>query len=184
MHPQLQQIDDELRAARERLHRLAERVPPERWAERPPQGGWSPAECVEHLNLTSRAVLPELQRALAEAKALGGGAPSRYRRGMVGWLIWRSQRPGGGMKSKTPASFVPLATASPAEQRAEFERLQEAQAACLVAGDGLPLQRVKVASPFGPIRYNAFAALSILAIHQLRHLDQAERAWEAVRAAG
>ncbi len=182
MHPQLQQIQDEFREARDRLHRLAARVPEERWAERPPGGGWSPAECVEHLNLTSRAVLPGVQGAVTEARTLGGAAPARYRRGVVGWLLWRSQRPGAGLRSKTAASFVPLSTPSRAEQMAEFDRLQEAQIAGVVAGDGLPLQRVKVASPFGPLRYNAFAALSILSVHQLRHVHQAERAWEAVAA--
>jgi hypothetical protein len=178
MHPQLREIEDEFRSAGERLHRLAERVPAERWSERPAPGSWSVAECVEHLNLTSRAVLPRVREAVEQLRREGGAAPARFRRGFLGWLIWRASQPTTRMKSKTGPEFDPPSTPPPAELVAEFDRLQEEQLAVLRSADGLPLQRVKVASPFGPISYNAFAALSILSVHQLRHLLQAERVWE------
>lgn len=181
MHPQLREIEDELLSARERLHRLAERVPPERWSERPAPGSWSVAECVEHLNLTSRATLPRVAEAIERVRQEGGGAPGRLRRGFFGWLIWRASQPTTRMKSKTGADFDPPSTPPPAALVAEFERLHEETLAVLRSADGLPLGRAKVASPFGPISYNAFAALSILSIHQQRHLLQAERAWERVR---
>ena len=180
MHPQLQQIEDELADARARLHRLADAVPHARWSERPAPGSWSVAECVEHLNLTSRAVLPPLREALGRARALGGGAPERFRRGFIGGLIWRASRPTTRMKSKTGAAFVPASTSPPAGLIAEFDRLQEETLQALREADGLPLQKVKIRSPFGPVSYNAFAALAILSVHQLRHLRQAERAGEAV----
>lgn len=179
MHPQLRTIESELQAAGERLHRLAARIPPERWGRRPAPERWSAAECVEHLNLTSRAMLPLLDDALGRARALGGGAPRRFRRGVWGWLIWRASQPAARMKSKTGAGFQPADAPPVAALLAEFDRLHAAQLATLRAADGLPLHRVAVASPFGPVSYNTFAALAILAAHQLRHLRQAERAAEA-----
>lgn len=181
MHPQLQEVADQFTSARERLHRLVAAVPPERFAERPTSGSWSPAECVAHLNLTSLVFIPQLRHAITQARALGGPPPSRYRRGLIGWLLWRMTGERQGMKVKTAASFVPTADAPVAELAAEFDRLQDEQMELARLADGLPIDRIKVTSPFDArVKYNAFAALSILPGHQHRHLDQAERAWASV----
>jgi hypothetical protein len=48
------------------------------------------------------------------------------------------------------------------------------------AADGLPIDAVKITSPVDArARYNVFAALSIMARHQHRHLWQAEQAARA-----
>jgi hypothetical protein len=45
------------------------------------------------------------------------------------------------------------------------------------SADGLPLDRVKIVSPFGRrMKYNAYSALVIIARHEQRHIQQAERA--------
>lgn len=185
MHPQLQELADQFTAARERLHRLASTVPAEGWTRRPAPDSWSPAECVAHLNLTSRMFIPQLRDATREARGLGGAAPARYRLGVIGWLLWRMTGEGQGGKVKTTAQFVPGATASPAELVAEFDALQDEQMEIVRGAEGLPLHRIRVTSPFNArVKYNAFAALSILPGHQHRHLAQAERAWAAASGAG
>ena len=177
MHPQLAAIATELRDARARLHRLVARVPGGRWAERPHPHRWSAAECVGHLNLTTRAFLPLLDAALDAARRLDAPRPARYRRDPVGWLLWRTMGPPVRLRSRTPAAFVPVARAEPAASLADFDRLQDELLRRTAAADGLPIDRVRVPSPFdGRVRYNAFAALSILPRHQHRHLWQAERA--------
>ena len=90
MHPQLAAIVDEFTAAQANLHRLAAQVAPDQWTKRPDPKSWSVAECVEHLNLTARAFLPLLERAIEEARALGSPAPARYRRDLMGWLLWKT----------------------------------------------------------------------------------------------
>ena len=184
MHPQLQELADQFTTARERLHRMAAAVPAEGWTRRPSTDSWSPAECVAHLNLTSRVFIPQLRDAIREARGLGGSAPARYRRGVIGWLLWRMTGPGQGMKVKTAAKFIPEAAAPPAELVAEFDRLQDEQMELVRSADGLPIHRIRVTSPFdGRVKYNAFAALSILPNHQHRHLQQAEQAWAAASGA-
>lgn len=184
MHPQLQELAGQFTAARERLHRLAADVPAEGWARRPAPDSWSPAECVAHLNLTSRAFIPQLRDALREARGLGGSAPARYRMGVVGWLLRRMTGPGQGVKVKTTARFVPGSTAPAAELVAEFDALQDEQMELVRGADGVPIHRIRVTSPFNErLKYNAFAALSILPGHQHRHLEQAERAWAAASGA-
>src|SRR5690606_22865710 len=108
---------------------------------------WSVSECVAHLNITSRAFLPPLRGALAEARALGQAAPRRYRRDPLGWLLWRTMGPPVRMKVRTPAAFVPVDAGGAPDLRAEFGRLQVELQRCVSEGDGLPLQAVKLPSP-------------------------------------
>jgi hypothetical protein len=176
VHAELQAVVDEFASALARLHALRDRVPAERWAERPQADGWSLGECVAHLNLTSAAFLPLMRTALDEARRSGHKAPARYRRDLVGWMLWKSMGPPVKRKFTTTAPFVPRSGRGTADLVGEFERLQAEQVALARSGDGLPLHRVKIASPFNTrLRYSLFSALSILPRHQHRHLWQAEQ---------
>jgi hypothetical protein len=182
MHPKLQRIAEELGTASDRLAALVGLVPEDVWGERPREGGWSVAECVAHLNLTGAAYLPALREALAGAEALRG-ARVRYRRDVMGWLLWRSMGPPVRMRLRTTAPFVPAAVGTRDELVAEFDRLQDEQVALVRRADGLPLQKIRIRSPFDErVSYNLFSALGILPRHQHRHLWQAEQV--AARAAG
>ncbi|HEX8395068.1 MAG TPA: DinB family protein [Longimicrobium sp.] len=185
MHEQLQSLADDFQSASERVHRLRQSVPPARWAERPPSGGWSVAECIAHLNLTAEAYVPRMRDALRQARAAGGTAPARFRMGLIGWLIHRVVSPGSRTRVKTSPAFVPTAADSADALVRRFDELQAAQQELLREADGLPLQRIPIASPFNArVRYNAFAALAIQPAHQHRHLDQAERVWADIQPRG
>ncbi|HVH66279.1 MAG TPA: DinB family protein [Gemmatimonadales bacterium] len=181
MHPQLELIADEYRNAQARLDALARAIPAERWGRRSDPERWSVAECVAHLNLTSRDYLPLLRDAIARARALErgpGGPVARYRRDLIGWLLWRTMGPPVRLRLKTIRRFVPEGTAVPEVLVQEFHRLQAAQLDCLAEADGLSLMRVRVTSPFNArVRYNLYACFSILPRHQHRHLWQAEQVW-------
>ena len=138
---------------------------------------WSAAECVAHLNLSSEAMLPLLRAGLEEAgDGLRRAAP-RYHRDLVGWLIWKVMSPSGGLRTRTLPAFVP-AVAKPLEALiTDFERLQSEVISCVRAAEGLAIDHIKLVSPFDArLRYNLFAALTIVPRHQHRHLLQAERA--------
>ncbi|MFN2317993.1 MAG: DinB family protein [Gemmatimonadales bacterium] len=178
MHPQLEQLAEEFLEALDRLHLLADGVAANRWAYRTDPKRWSVAECVAHLNLSSAAYLPLLERAVAEAKAIGGPPPRRHRHNPVGWLLWRTMGPPARLRTRTVAAFVPVSTGPATDLVAEFERRQDAQVALLRAADDLPLGRVMVTSPFNTrVRYNLYSCFAILARHQHRHLWQAEQVW-------
>lgn len=178
MHPQLDSLAEEFLEALDRLHLLADGIAANRWAYRTDPKRWSVAECVAHLNLSSAAYLPLLERAVAEARAIGGRSPRRHRHNAVGWLLWRTMGPPVRLRTRTIAAFVPTATVPATELVAEFERLQDLQMAQLRAANGLPLGRVRVTSPFNArVRYNLYSCFAILARHQHRHLWQAEQVW-------
>jgi hypothetical protein len=192
VHEQLAAIVADFDAAQARLRRLAGAVPEARWAVRAHPGRWSVAECVAHLNLTGRAYVPllragvEAARTLSGGTPLGGGAARRYRRDPVGWLIGvlAGPLPRVGRvrlgRVRTTAPFVPHEAPARAAALAEFDALQAEQVGLVRAGDGLPLDRVRVTSPFDArVRYNLYACLAILPRHQHRHLAQAEAVWPA-----
>ena len=176
MYLQLNAIVADLRSAERRLRALQERVPPDAWSQRPAPERWSPAECVAHLNLTSEAFLPLLRKGLEDARRLGR-SQVRYRRDLFGWLIWRIVSPSGRFKTRTAAAFVPSRDQPAHALVAEFERLQAEVIACVRAAEDVPIDRVKLVSPFDArARYNLYAAMTIIPRHQHRHLLQAERA--------
>lgn len=182
IHPQLQALVDEFEAAHDRLRQLARTVPEVAWTRRPDPARWSVAECVAHLNLTSAAYVSLLRDGLARARQLDGPTPRRYRRDPIGWLLWKGAGPPARVRVRTTAPFVPRGDEAPGTLVDEFGRLQAEQIACVRDANGLPLDRVRITSPFDArLKYNLFACVTILPRHQHRHLWQAERAWEAVR---
>ena len=54
---QLAVLRRELEQARLRAHAVADSAGPEAWSRRPASAGWSAAECVVHLNLTSERLV-------------------------------------------------------------------------------------------------------------------------------
>ena len=176
MNPQLKAVVEDLHLAQQRLRGLRASLTRADWSQRPSAGAWSAAECVTHLNLTSEALLPLLRAGLDEA---GGAAsrPSRYRRDPVGWFIWKVLEPSSRLRTRTIAAFEPSGAQPPETVMADFERLQADVIACVSAANGLPIDRVKLVSPFDArVRYNLYAALTLVPRHQHRHLLQAERA--------
>ena len=152
---------------------------------RPEPNRWSIADCVEHLNRTASAFLPLLRAGLAEVE--GDRSTDRsYRRDPMGWLLSVIMPPPVRFaRVKTTAPFEPGGQEDPAELVRTFERLQDEQLACVRAADGLPLNRIRVRSPFDArTQYNAYSCLVILPRHQHRHLWQAERVAQELAQAG
>ena len=184
MHPQLQVIVDAFDSASGRLERLAGEIPEAQWRVRPAPDRWSVSECIQHLSLTAEGYDAAARQAILDARALGGPPPVRYRRDFAGWLLWRMVSPVPAYRMPTTAPFIPSDTLPKEVVLEEFQRWQEVQRSWVREADGLPIQRVKVASPFNPrLRYSFYAALTILPRHQHRHLCQAEQVWEALQAA-
>jgi hypothetical protein len=184
MQIQLRSILDQFDRAQARLHVFADHLPDARWAERADPARWSVAECVAHLNLTSRAYLPLLHEALEEVAQRDEPPPDRYRRDRVGWILSLLMGPVpriGGLRIgavKTIPAFVPEGDFPRAQLLADFDRLQKEQSELVRVADGRPIHLVWVTSPFDErLRYNLYSTFVILPKHQLRHVVQAERVW-------
>ena len=177
LSPQLEHLRQELVAARRRAHEIVGPLTEQQWSSRPAADQWSVAECLIHLNLTSRAVLPLIRDAIArgrDGKLLRSGP---YRRDPVGFVLSWLTEPSVRLSVKTTAPFVPAGVEPKATTLEAFETLQDQLLACLAEADGLDLGRLRITSPFDSrLRYNLYSCLTIIVAHQRQHLAQAERA--------
>ena len=183
MQDQLQAVVESLESAQSRLRRLADSLSEKQWSRKPAPNRWSAAECVEHLNLTSRAYVPLLRDALAEARLLRAPGPERYRRDGVGWFLGMMIGPMRHIgkfrigRVKTTEDFVPHPKGDRTKILSEFVRLQSELVSLARAAEGLAIDKVKIVSPFGgKMKYNAYSALVIIPRHEHRHIEQAEEA--------
>ena len=183
MHPQLTSVIQELDAARSRLHALAATIDEPEWSRRPDRDRWSVAECVAHLDLTGEAFLPLIDEALGRAYAKGGGMQRRMRRSIAGWLLWRMQAPPPRFRVKTTKRFEPKGDLSKAELIERFDAVHDGLISRIHRADGYPIDRVRLVSPFDArVKYDVWASFTIIARHEQRHLWQAERVRDELRA--
>ena len=182
MQIQLSRLVESLEAAQSKLRTLSDRVSDAAWNRHPAPNAWSAADCVEHLNLTSKAYIPRLREALDSARAIRKQPTNTYHMDLAGRLLAYMMRPMkhvGNFKVgrvKTTGPFTPRGGQSREQLLSEFVRLQSDLISIVRNAEGLPIDRVKIQSPFGKMRYNAYSALEIVAQHEHRHLQQAEEA--------
>jgi DinB superfamily len=173
---ELDQIKQELLDARERARRLSEGLTETLWATAPGPSRWSIAECLIHLNTTSERFIPIIDDAIREGRELGVRATAPPRRDLMGWLLAKWLEPPYRMRTKTTAPFVPARIEAMADVLERFDYLQGELLVRMDRLQGLPLERLRVVSPFNArVKYNLYSAFCLLPVHQRRHLWQAEQ---------
>lgn len=166
----------ELEALNERVHIMLAHLTPEQLYWRPAEGSWSIGECIIHITVTSRGMLPGIDAAIDSARRKGLHAAGPFRYGWPGsWLV-RSLEPPVTRKFKTVRWAEPRAAGAAdsiehdlhSSHAEVIERMRRAQ--------GYHLGKAKVQSPFMPLlRYSLGQAFAIIAAHGRRHVWQAEQ---------
>jgi DinB family protein len=176
LQPELIQLKQELLDGRERARKVAEGLVADQWGARPVAGGWSVAECLMHLNITSERYIPIIDEAVRTLRSRGLTPSGPLRRDFVGWLLSTMFEPPVRVKMKTPATFAPARVDPMPEVLERFDYLQGELLQRLDRANGLALDRQKVTSPFNAhVKYNVYSTFRIIAAHQRRHLWQAEQ---------
>ena len=188
MNPQLRQISTEINDATARARNVVENLHAGLAGRRPHPSSWSVEECIAHLTMTTDAFLAVIRPAIDRARnqqlldagtTFGMGLSAR----LLAWWLEPPYR----TKSKTSAAFVPGSEQS-ARALPDFLDRQSRLLDLIAEADGLALDRIQIASPFAPrMKYNVYAAVRLIAVHQRRHLWQAEhvaRRLLAVQAGG
>lgn len=172
MGGQIEEIAAEFRAVSDRARALVERVGVGRLSARPAAGGWSIAECFEHLNMTTRAFQPRWREAIAKAPPQKGP----YKTDLWGKLLVWTLEPPPKFRMPTTPDFARIETPPNERVLPAFLNCQDELAAVLASAGGLALDRVKIRSPFQEkMQYSVWSSFRITASHQRRHLWQAER---------
>jgi len=180
--PQLERLEGELVDAQRRAHQIAGALTQEYWSTRPAVGEWSVAECVAHLNLTSRAFVPLIRAAMARGRTLNWLGSGPYRMDVVGWFVHWTTDPPVRFRVKTTAPFMPKGTEPLAQALDDFDALQQQLLMCVREAEGLDLGRLRITSPFAArLTYNLYSCLRIIPAHQRQHLSQAGKVTAALR---
>jgi hypothetical protein len=134
------------------------------------------AECLDHLTLSADAFVPAIGEALADGRRRNLLSRSGvFRMDFLARLLAWWLEPPYRMKSKTGAAFVP-ASGDAANSLPNFLERQQQLAALLVEADGLALDQLRIRSPFARLaRYSVYSAFRLIAVHERRHLWQAEQ---------
>ncbi len=149
----------------------------EQWQRKPGPERWSAIECIWHLNWTSEKMIENVRHALAgiQSKSKHSG---QYHLDLMGWFLVKSLSSNGRFtKFKTTAPFVSQSTMNISEELERFRTFQEEVIRIIRESDGLQLGMGRVVSAFhARVHYNVYSAYCMTAVHEHRHLDQAERA--------
>jgi hypothetical protein len=141
---------------------------------RPPSGGWTVAQCIDHLNVTAREYLPKLDEGIADAirRGLYGEGPFHYT--VLGRLFVWSQQPTTKLKYKATKAFEPSPGRRRQETLAAFRAYQVQLVDRLRQANGLDLARARVSSPVvNLLRMPLGSGFALVVAHERRHLQQA-----------
>ena len=175
---------DELRRHFERLADHADalvlELTDEQFAWKPSPQAWSIAQCIDHLNVTARLYLTQLDEGIANAIRQGmyGNGPFVY------WwfarMFVRMLEPPPRLRVKTPAVFQPPAARPRREIMAAFRAYQVQYIDRLRQANGLDLARARVRSPAASWIYMPLGTgFAVMTAHERRHLWQARKVMEA-----
>jgi hypothetical protein len=146
---------------------------------KPARVGWSVAQCIDHLNVTARLYLPQLDEGIANAIRQGRYGEGPFQYWWIARLFVRTLEPPPRLRSRTPAAFEPPSGRTRREIMAAFRAYQVQYIDRLRQSNGLDLARARVRSP--AVRWlvmplgSGFAAM---VAHERRHLWQARRVIE------
>jgi hypothetical protein len=175
-HPQLEALQSEIESATARAQRLAIDCSDKHFVSKPGDSIWSVAECIEHLNITTREYLPLIDNALDTATATSHEIPKAYRQDLIGRLLTWMMEPPYRLKMKTTAQFIPATALDKDEVIRRFMELQSQLSTRVDRCSGYNLSSIQITSPFNEkARYSLYSAFCILLAHERRHLWQAEQ---------
>lgn len=183
LNPQLTEIKTQLDAASQKADSIVRSVSFEQLRERPQPDKWSIAECLVHLNLSSEAEINVLNDAYEQNQTKRMYADKQFKMDLLGrFLKWTLEPPPMFLsRLKTTEMFQPIDVEPLGEVLPTFLALQKQLKACADAANGLPLDRIKVVSPFNTkVKYNLLSCFHILLAHERRHLWQAEQVKETI----
>lgn len=138
-------------------------------------GGWSIAQCLEHLNTYGIYYLPLFEKGLAESQ--DNLSVETIKSTWLGKLAIDSMNPEKGKKKfKAMKGHIPEATLDGKAVVAEFINQQEQLLQILRNAKTKPIQQIKIPISIAKfLKLHLADALQFLIIHNERHIQQANR---------
>jgi DinB family protein len=142
---------------------------------RPGPATWSIAQCFDHLLKADHEMSRAIDRALDRRapRTVWQRLPLWPR--LFGWMLITSQSPGGKQKYTAPASAQPAASNVDPHSVERFIAWQHTAIGVLRALSAEDTGRIMVSPFVSRITYSVLDGYRLIAAHQRRHFEQAER---------
>lgn len=136
-------------------------------------GGWSIAQCLEHLNSYGEFYLPKIQTALEKNKY---PYSNHFKSGWFGAYFIKIMLPDSGKKYKAFKKHVPKYDLDAAAVVSTFIHQQELLLSYLRIAQGHDLNRIKIPISISPfIKLKLGDVFQFIIAHNERHIAQAKR---------
>jgi hypothetical protein len=146
-----------------------------RW--RPDSRQWSIAECLDHLNLTLALYLPKIDEAI---RCRTAAVPCTRCEQMEADAL-QAFEPPVTMADAAPRATVPHAAVDPDRLVEQFEATRDRYTDAVHRAEGLDLPHIRMVEPIYPVIVSLGGTLAFIAVHDRRHMWQAERVRQAPR---
>jgi hypothetical protein len=147
----------------------------------PPDGGWSPAQCLDHLAITTTTYIAAMEKGLSSAEAGGGQDDATIRPGLFARWFVRVLEPPVRFRAKAARIIVPAPTRERNDGWRRFVEANDAFRAFVRRTEGAGINRIRFPNPFAPVRFTVATGLAAMLAHHRRHVCQMERAIEMAR---
>ena len=176
-HPHLRTLLADVTTVTTETERLRATLSEAQCIWKPEPGVWNVLECFHHLIVTDKLYGPRLRAAIEKASREGGSTP--FRPSLFGKTFIRYVSPGSKRKIKTLRLFEPPPALTDVTVLHQFIDHQDELTALIHQADGINLNRGKFSSPASRlVRFSVGEGLTVLVVHQQRHLQQAQRLTE------
>jgi DinB superfamily len=177
MNSELEGYQDQFVSIKQDAPGIVARLTEEQFNRRPAGGGWSIAECFDHLNVTARLFVPSIEACIAEARAAGMMATGPFTYSLFQRIVLWSMEPPPRFRQSAPKHMRPTAAQRDVSvTMADFQQWQDRFIALVRQADGIDLRRARHVSPAAPvIKWSLGATFAITLAHERRHLWQARR---------
>ena len=173
---QLADLRRQFDAVSQDVRKLTESLSGAQLKQQPKKGGWSIAECIQHLTATNHLYIPILNSALQGAPSGNGPYKMDWRGRLLKWLLEPPYR----SKVKTIPSLEPKIE-DMHRVLPDFIVSQHQFMDAMGPWQGRALDKVLITSPFNKrLRYNIYSLFNVVAAHQRHHLWQAQRVKEEI----
>ena len=143
---------------------------------KPSADSWSVAQCLDHIMITNRAMLPPLQEIAEGRKRATLWERVPFLPGLVGRQFAKFFAPSSTQKFKAPPKVQPAASALDQQIVKRYVAHQGEMESCFKAlAQGAKGHIVMVSPLMRVMTYSALDACRIIVAHERRHMAQAQR---------
>lgn len=143
----------------------------------PSAGRWSALQCIEHLSLANELNAGALAVALRDGPRSPPG-DEHIRTGLLWRVLLKGVQPDSRLKGFAPRVLQPADRLDPSVTHRRFQDTHATLRELIGRCEGIDFNSIRFPHPAVRLRISAGAILLLLALHESRHLQQAERAVE------